>query len=222
MILSLLLSLAFANEPLGLRCPMGIGSLEGDAPKMSNQYQPGKYIFICGFNEDESSESAIEPSGPIMMNGFEIYSFSDGAKSPQRLRTIAALEKHEVERTGEGLAFSEIVRIGKSELKTLKIEVKCRDGECKIEKPTCLFKRLKDIPTAQFREFKRHYNGTKKDKIPNEATVEGAAKFALTGDAEAVELYLKSPPPVRLEGGTKEIFGRYSELIKRLRDNRCL
>lgn len=221
----LLLSLrtnSIAQESKSLfSCPMGIGSLDGDSPKISNQYQPGNYVYACGFNEDDESSAALESSGPIIMNGFEIYSFNEKTKNPKRIKTVAAIEKHQIEKTVEGLSVIDIIPIGKTEYRTLKTEVKCQDGECKVEKPTCIFKRLKDVPANRFREFKRHYNGSKRNKVPNESIIEGAGLFALSANAEAIELFLRNPPPVRLEGGSKEIFQRYSWLIRSLRDNRC-
>jgi len=197
-------------------CPTSLGATEGETPKVEQDLGENGQLLVCGF-QAENKESPAQNH----LSEFEVF-YNFGLNEPVRLFGASALETFEVIKWSKGLLFQQIENFNKQEVKTFETTITCSLGKCTVSKDKCIFKKLRDIKPAGFRDLKRHINGSKKEMTPSKETIHSAAAFALSGDREAIQLFLQLQPKLKLDGEVSEIYRHYHRIIVKLHSLKCL
>ncbi len=176
------------------KCPQdGIGSSLGDAPAVLVKTPKG-HLLVCGFQEKKDQET--------WYSEFDIYSETKGKYSASLFR-VGALDTYRIKPFKGGLHLIELIHFRGKMVPSQTLAMNCNLGDkCSISRATCETSEITAFETDILERIKPFY---KNKKYPDEAMLMELGDLAMTGNAEAIQMFQKNPG-FKLDGASAEIF----------------
>jgi hypothetical protein len=200
------------------KCPEGIGSHAGEAPKIALHNLNGRSLFVCGY-EDTDKE---KPTGRRHFSEFDVYTRDKHGSLSKSIFRVGALKDYWISSSKNGLHFEELTWIDRKFIVTFAFDMACSKDKCFRTKELCRFKNPKAEPNNSLNLIRPYLKGTKRGKVPDETLIDDVSTMAYIGNVEAQNFFLKEQSALALDAHPAETYHSHRELLNRLKKAKCL